>query len=106
VASIEPRILLAPEVLLVPVPFIDSSSCDGRHYFNRHGRRSIVVGEESDNKFRPAQNPQSGRQKPQNANGIGTDLSNKYYRPFQKMNPSDIDHLLDERRSQKTKLVQ
>jgi hypothetical protein len=72
----------------------------------RHGRRSIVVGEESDNKFRPAQNPQSGRQKPQNANGIGTDLSNKYYRPFQKMNPSDIDHLLDERRSQKTKLVQ
>ncbi len=34
VASIEPRILLAPEVLLVSVPFIDSSSCDGRHYFN------------------------------------------------------------------------
>ncbi len=33
-ASIEPRILLAPEVLLVPVPFIESSSCDGRHYFN------------------------------------------------------------------------
>jgi len=33
-ASIEPRILLAPELPLVPVLFIDSSSCDGRHYFN------------------------------------------------------------------------
>ncbi len=44
----------------------------------RHGHRSIAMGDERDDKIRPAQNPQSWRQKPQNANGIGTDLSNKY----------------------------